>query len=103
MSDSVALGACTEMIMGNAFKSSGYITSPDGIRLLRGDNVAPGRIRWDGAMFWPAQEVIKYEQYSLVSISECNSARPVYAHSAVRSSANFSAGVIHLAYAGAYC
>ncbi len=31
----------------------------------------------------------------LVSTSECNSARPVYAHSAVRSSANFSAGVIH--------
>ncbi|UGB41950.1 hypothetical protein LQ940_00070 [Nocardioides sp. cx-173] len=52
------------MTFGNAFKSTDFSTRASDIRLLRGDNVAQGRLRWDGAKRFPATrlaEVVRYE------------------------------------------
>lgn len=65
MSDRVRLGDHVELITGNPFKSSDYIDSPDGIRLLRGDNVAQGRIRWDNSKYWPSRDIVSYQRYQL--------------------------------------
>ena len=48
---------------GFPFKSSGYVTQ--GIKLLRGDNVVQGSLRWEEVKYWPASEISKYEGYQL--------------------------------------
>ena len=63
MSDLVRLGDHVELLTGNPFKSADYTGS--GIRLLRGDNVAQGRIRWDNAKYWPAGDAAAYARYQL--------------------------------------
>lgn len=45
------LGDHVDVVTGFPFKSHDYVES--GIRLLRGDNVGQGRIRWSGAKYWP--------------------------------------------------
>jgi type I restriction enzyme, S subunit len=65
MPDLARLGDHVELITGNPFKSAGYAGSRDGIRLLRGDNVAQGRIRWDNAKYWPASDAATYARYQL--------------------------------------
>ena len=65
MPDRVRLGDHANLITGNPFKSSGYAVSLGGIRLLRGDNVAQGRIRWDNAKYWPAEDIAAYQKYQL--------------------------------------
>ena len=63
MSDLVRLGDHVDLLTGNPFKSADYTGS--GIRLLRGDNVAQGRIRWDNAKYWPASDAAGYQKYEL--------------------------------------
>ena len=41
--------------VGNAFKSSEFAES--GIRLLRGENIEPGRLRWAETRYWPHEKV----------------------------------------------
>jgi len=65
MPDLVRLGDHVDLITGNPFKSAQYTGSQDGIRLLRGDNVAQGRIRWDNARYWRADDAAAYESYQL--------------------------------------
>jgi type I restriction enzyme S subunit len=65
MSDLVRLGDHVDLITGNPFKSADYTGSRDGIRLLRGDNVAQGRIRWDNAKYWSASDAAGYQKYEL--------------------------------------
>ena len=65
MSDLVRLGDHVDLLTGNPFKSADYTDSKDGIRLLRGDNVAQGRIRWDNAKHWPADDAAAYQRYRL--------------------------------------
>src|SRR5579862_3599243 len=65
MPDPVRLGDHVDLITGNAFKSSGYTHSRDGIRLLRGDNVGQGRVRWDDAKYWSAEDILLYDKYQL--------------------------------------
>ena len=65
MSDLVRLGDHVDLLTGFPFKSAGYVETPDSVRLLRGDNIAQGRCRWDGAKRWPLSEVSKYGQYEL--------------------------------------
>jgi type I restriction enzyme S subunit len=60
----VSLGDCVEITTGFPFKSIDYSDAPDGIRLLRGDNIAQGVLRWDGVKKWSKdklQSVIEYE------------------------------------------
>src|SRR3990172_5098157 len=43
-----------EILVGFAFKSERFQTQPPGIRLVRGDNVTEGSIRWgDKTRYWP--------------------------------------------------
>jgi type I restriction enzyme S subunit len=63
--DLARLGDHVDLLTGNPFKSADYTDSRDGVRLLRGDNVAQGRIRWDNAKYWPAAEVAAYARYQL--------------------------------------
>jgi len=59
------LGSNVEITTGYPFKSAGYTADPGSVRLLRGDNIVPGRIRWDGAKFWPWQELPDCAKYQL--------------------------------------
>ncbi|WP_170153656.1 restriction endonuclease subunit S [Alkalispirillum mobile] len=53
------LGTLIHTDVGYAFKSSSF--SESGVRLLRGDNIAPGRLRWDNAKYWPEKRLSGYE------------------------------------------
>lgn len=59
------LGDEIDLLVGFAFKSSGYVESGDSIRLLRGDNIVQGRIRWDDAKRWSSDDVASYQRYAL--------------------------------------
>jgi type I restriction enzyme S subunit len=59
------LGNEIELLAGFAFKSSSYIESDDGVRLLRGDNIIQGSIRWDDVKKWPASDASDFVQYQL--------------------------------------
>ncbi|MFE6283035.1 restriction endonuclease subunit S [Streptomyces sp. NPDC057877] len=47
------LDEIAQIDVGYAYKSAQFSDSPKGIRLLRGDNIAPGRLQWEGAKYWP--------------------------------------------------
>ena len=53
----LAVGDVADVISGPAFRSSSFLSEGDGVRLLRGNNIEPGRLRWRGAKLWPAQEL----------------------------------------------
>lgn len=59
------LGDHVEMLFGFAFKSKAYTENPDDIRLLRGDNIAQGVLRWDGVKRWPAHDHEAFARYDL--------------------------------------
>lgn len=42
-----------EIEVGYAFKSSEFSSDASGVKLLRGDNIAPGAVRWDRTERWP--------------------------------------------------
>lgn len=54
-----------ELSTGFAFKSSGFIDGPDGVRLLRGDNVGQGRLRWGSAKWWPIADFRDLDRHLL--------------------------------------
>jgi type I restriction enzyme S subunit len=57
------LGDHVELQVGFAFKSTGFTDAKDAIRLLRGDNIGQGRLRWNGARKWPGDRVAGFEHY----------------------------------------
>lgn len=59
------LGAEIDLLVGFAFKSAKYSDSEDAIRLLRGDNIVQGCLRWDDVKRWPAHDTASYERYQL--------------------------------------
>lgn len=59
----VTLGAYVDILTGFPFTSRHY--ADNGIRLLRGDNVGQGRLRWEGAKSWPSASVADVSQYYL--------------------------------------
>lgn len=59
------LGAETNLFVGFAFKSKGYTSSGESVRLLRGDNIIQGRLRWEDAKRWPLNDTADYERYWL--------------------------------------
>ena len=52
----ISLGDCIELDTGFPFKSAEYTDSEDAVRLLRGDNIAQGQLRWDGVKRWARKE-----------------------------------------------
>lgn len=61
----VKLGDYVELLTGFPFKSAQYTDDPIGIRLLRGDNIAQGTLRWDGVKRWATSDVEQFSKYSL--------------------------------------
>ncbi len=61
----VRLGLVTELLTGFPFKSSGFTGNPSDVRLLRGINVSPGRIRWDSVVHWPASDAVDVSAFEL--------------------------------------
>lgn len=61
----VKLGDTIDLLTGFPFKSANYTEDESGIRLLRGDNVAQGNLRWNGVKRWPANQAKDYERFEL--------------------------------------
>ncbi len=59
------LGAETDLLTGFPFKSSQYTNSDNSVRLLRGDNIVQGALRWDDVKKWPASDAAEYKRYEL--------------------------------------
>ena len=59
--DLVALSNVADVDSGPAFKSSMFGGPGDGIRLVRGDNIEPGLLRWARTKTWPESELTGYE------------------------------------------
>lgn len=63
--NSVSLGECVEFDTGFQFKSAQYTESEAGVRLLRGDNIGQGSLRWEGAKRWIRKANDSLEVYEL--------------------------------------
>src|SRR2546428_714814 len=61
----VRLGDVVDLLTGFPFKSEHYVEDSNAPRLLRGDNVAQGTLRWDGAKRLPNSAVKDVADYSL--------------------------------------
>ena len=60
-----ALGSEVDLLAGYAFSSGCYSDAPGDIRLLRGDNIMQGYLRWDDAKRWPASDCAAYDRFAL--------------------------------------
>jgi type I restriction enzyme S subunit len=54
-----------DLLNGFAFKSANYSSEECDIRLLRGDNIEPGSLRWRGVKRWPVNELEKLNKFQL--------------------------------------
>ena len=59
------LGRLITLTVGFPFKSEGFTRSDNDTRLLRGVNIAPGRIRWGDVVRWPVDDVPLFSEYRL--------------------------------------
>lgn len=59
------LGDEAEVLAGYAFPSKGYVAATNGVRLLRGDNIMQGFLRWEDAKAWPTTDCAPYERFAL--------------------------------------
>ena len=59
----VKLGELMETNVGFAFKSAEFVST--GVRLLRGDNIEPGRLRWADARYWPLERAAEFAELML--------------------------------------
>src|SRR5690349_16431041 len=61
----VRLGDVTNIATGYPFKSEKYIEDSNAPRLLRGDNIVQGTLRWDGVKRWPTSDLDGLDNYWL--------------------------------------
>ena len=59
------LGEEIELLTGYAFKSKEYTDSPDGVPLLRGDNILQGNFRWKDVKRWPKERMDEFNKFLL--------------------------------------
>jgi type I restriction enzyme S subunit len=59
------MGEHVDLLTGFPFKSDRYTSEENDVRLLRGDNIGQGRIRWRDAKRWPADECQALSRYEL--------------------------------------
>ncbi|MFM5179154.1 restriction endonuclease subunit S [Aeromonas veronii] len=57
------IGNQVDFLAGFAFKSTQYTESKDGIRLIRGDNIVQGQLRWDGVKYLARTSAENYSQF----------------------------------------
>ena len=53
----VQLGEVVDLLTGFPFKSDRYVNDPEAPRLLRGDNIGQGTLRWSGAKRWSLEAI----------------------------------------------
>ena len=58
-------GRVISLTAGYPFKSENFTKSESDVRLLRGINVAPGRLRWDEVVRWSVADVDAYSEYQI--------------------------------------
>ena len=63
--DVIQLGRLVDLATGFAFKSERFSFGPDDIRLLRGINVSPGRLRWRDVVRWPKDDCSTFGNYRM--------------------------------------
>jgi type I restriction enzyme S subunit len=63
--EATTLGEHVDIQTGFPFKSQRYVDDADGIRLLRGDNIVQGALRWEGVKKWTSAERHDYGRYEL--------------------------------------
>ena len=56
-----SLEQISDLDVGFAFKSEQF--SKQGIRLLRGENIEPGALRWKDVRYWPENKAESFEKY----------------------------------------
>lgn len=61
----VRLGDHADLISGHPFKSSQYSDNSVDIRLLRGDNVGQGYLRWNNAKRWAKEDLKNKQKFTL--------------------------------------
>lgn len=60
-----SIGSEIDLLVGFAFKSEFYSDLGNDVRLLRGDNIVQGSLRWEDVKRWPANDVESYARYRL--------------------------------------
>lgn len=65
MSVRVYLGDVVDFQTGFPFKSKHYAQEGQGIKLLRGDNIGQGFLRWENTKLWPEPLAPELEKYRL--------------------------------------
>ena len=61
------LGSEVQLLAGYAFQSRMYTNNPADVRLLRGDNIMQGSLRWADAKMWPRDDVSDFERFALAA------------------------------------
>jgi len=59
------LGTEVDLVAGFAFSSSRYSNNENDIRLLRGDNIMQGYLRWEDVKRWPMSDSAAHEKFAL--------------------------------------
>ncbi len=59
------IGQHADVLTGFAFKSADYTSNEDDVKLLRGDNVAPHRLRWRDVKRFPKERANEVSRYQL--------------------------------------
>ena len=59
------LGKEVDLFTGFPFKSEEYTDTAGAIRLVRGDNVVQGRLRWESVKCWPSHMLDGLDDYQL--------------------------------------
>ncbi len=59
------LGRVVDLITGFPFKSEGFTQEEEDIKLLRGINISPGRLRWNDVVYWSSADSRKYAAFDL--------------------------------------
>ncbi|WP_128802529.1 MULTISPECIES: restriction endonuclease subunit S [unclassified Streptomyces] len=67
MTELTRLGDVVDLLTGFPFRSAQFVDESAGVRLLRGDNIGHGVLRWDGAKYWHSDSNDTLEKYTLVS------------------------------------
>jgi len=60
----VQLSSVVAIKTGYPFKSKDYSSSGE-MRLVRGDNVVQGKLRWDDAKYWPVELIDGLNEFAL--------------------------------------
>lgn len=61
-----AVEDCADLLTGNAFRSEDYVEAgKSAVRLLRGDNIIQGSLRWDDAKHWGTPYAEALQRYEM--------------------------------------